>query len=903
MLFRSQAGARQSGIPQGQPLQPTGPGGEIRFGTQNGETGTTPLLPPDVGGLVGPVEVTILDNQVVINARIASDMILVRQIIEYIEAMSREYDPIIVEVPMIHGNCLRVADIAQQMYSTWYLEQRGQISITPLTRPNSILLIGYQGSIQAAQELIAKLDQPIDAQAQFQVFRLRHANAATLKSTLDEFYTARTSTAGGTGSTIISPQGLASTVTITSDLRTNSLVVQAAPRDLLELSALIMKLDKADNEVEMTIEIIPLRNTTASTLATLLNQALTGQTLTSTTGGGGGAGGAAAQQVTAPQSGVTFTTIDAQRGEQVLSSGVFSGVSVVADVSSNKLLVKAPPECMPTIRAVIANLDDTPLAVAQMKIFTIINSDASTLYTMLGQIFQTTTTGGGAAGSTMTNYRLGESSNENSFIVPVRFASDTRTNSIIATGSADMLAMVEAILLTLDEPDMHNRSLMIYRLINTPASSIASTLQTFLQSERQWRQQSQALVGEVDLFNAEVIITAETETNSLLVSTTPRYFEQLRRMIQILDERPPMVKIQVLIGEVDISNTDEIGFELGLQDSLLFDRSVAGNPGFNFNNNPLGNDVTASPQNVGTQGLSNFSMGRANSELGYGGFVFAASSESVSVLVRALEERGKLTVLNRPMLNVLHNQSAEISVGERVQLVSGTNTNNYGGQNNTFTERRVGIGVSVTPRIALDDSVSMLIHAEKSSIGPENEGTAAFVDGGVTVRIPKIKESLIETTIQANSGQVAVLGGLITSEEQATRRAVPVVSNIPLLGQLFQYNYKHCSRKEIVFIFSPQVYRSQDEADALKQLELQRMHWVSRHVRNMIDSDNVRTRTDDYTSSDTIIERGGGIRLDTNEAPSDERLINQSTNQDRMIPQGPATMSPSPASSFPRPAR
>ena len=540
---------------------------------------------------------------------------------------------------------------------------------------------------------------------------------------------------------------------------------------------------------------------------------------------------------------------------------------------------------MPVIRAVIQNLDSPPLAVAQMKIFTIINSDAESLLTMLNQVFSTTQTGGGAAGSTFNNYQLGNS-NENSALVPVRFAAETRTNSIVAVGSADMLAMVEAILLSLDEPEMHNRRLMVYRLINTPAATIASTLQTFLQNERQWRQQSDALVGEVDLFNTEVIITAETETNSLLVSTTLRNFEPLRRMIQVLDEQPAMVKIQVLIGEVDLSNTNELGFELGLQDSLLFDRSIAGKPGFDFNTgDPLGNDVTVSPKNVGTQGLSNFSLGRSNSELGYGGFVFAASSESVSVLVRALEERNKMTVLNRPMLNVLHNQTASLSVGQKVPTIVGSDTNQWGGQSNVMEEKEVGILLQVTPRIALNDSVAMQITATKSSMGAEAEGTPVFVQEGVTIRSPRTNESTIVTTIHAQSGQVAVLGGLINTEDKMVHRGVPVISNIPLLGQLFQYNYKYCSRKELIFIFTPQVSRSQEEADALKQLELRRMHWCATHVSNLLDSGNaVKTRMDDFTSSDTIIEHGSMIRIDGNEAPSEERLLNQTPHQAPSFP-------------------
>ena len=909
---------------QNQPQTPS-QGVEIRITPpqENGET-FAPQLPPDVSALVGPVEVTILDGFVVVNARTPGDLALVVDIINYIETMSREFDPMIIEVPMVHADCMRVTVVASQLYNEWYAAQRGQISITPLVRPNSILLIGYPGGIQSMRELIAKLDSPIEADAQIQTFQLRHIASDSVKTILDNIYgtSGRMSTAGTTGTqTIPTGPGLASTAIITSDARNNLIIAQAAPRDLLEIAALIIKLDKPGNEVDMRIRLFPLRNTTASNLATIVQQALTGQATT------GGVGGLGAQQVVAPPGSLSFTTIDAGRGERVINAGIFAGVVVVAEPNGNHLIVRAPANCMPVIEAVIKSLDSPPLAVAQIKIFTIINGDASAMQSVLQTIFGVTA---GGAGATQPMYQMGNA-NENSALVPVRFAVETRTNSIIATGSADMLAMVEAVLLTLDEPEMHNRRMMVYRLLNTPAQTIATTLQTFLQNERQLRQQSNVMVGETDVFTSEVIIQAENETNSLLVSTTPNRFEQLRRMIQVLDERPAMVQIQVLIGEVDISNTNELGFELGLQDSLLFDRSIlSGNdvlyrtvtnydvngsnprttqdiisesrqPGINFNNMtlPLGNNSGANSKNVGTQGVSNFSLGRQNNELGYGGFVFSASSESVSVLVRALEESRRLTVLNRPTIAALHNQASRVTVGESVQMISNVETvDTTGAQRNSVTSTDVGVTLQVTPRISLDDSVAMQIVATKSSVGPEAEGTPIFAQGGVTIRSPRIKQATITTTILAQSGQVAVLGGLISQEESHTHRAVPVISKIPVVGQLFQYNNRYCTRKEVIFLFSPQVYRSQDEAEALKQLELMRMHWCATNVAGMFNTDSVRTRVDNFAPSDTIIESGSTIRLDENETPSDEQIITNPAYQNRTVPQKPNLAPPMPTPSL-----
>jgi len=109
-------------------------------------------------------------------------------------------------------------------------------------------------------------------------------------------------------------------------------------------------------------------------------------------------------------------------------------------------------------------------------------------------------------------------------------------------------------------------------------------------------------------------------SNAIIISATPRFFEEVLELVEKLDAEPPQVMIQVLIAEVSLADSEEFGVELGLQDSLLFDRSLLGNlvtttsttttqsggggtvtsvneliraadntPGFNFNNLPLGN--------------------------------------------------------------------------------------------------------------------------------------------------------------------------------------------------------------------------------------------------------------------------------------------------------------------------
>ena len=205
-------------------------------------------------------------------------------------------------------------------------------------------------------------------------------------------------------------------------------------------------------------------------------------------------------------------------------------------------------------------------------------------------------------------------------------------------------------------------------------------------SRREAQQAVDVGLSPYELLDREVIVVPEIVSNSLLISATPRYYEEMIGVVRRLDEAPAQVIIQVLIVEVLLENTDEFGVELGFQDSLLFDRSLTNPdnfitvtetdsvpatgiavttqrivsqellPGFNFNNQAVGNNFAANAGRVGSQGLSNFSLGRINGDLGFGGLVLSASSSSVSMLIRALAARRKVQILSRPQIRTVDNQ-------------------------------------------------------------------------------------------------------------------------------------------------------------------------------------------------------------------------------------------------------
>lgn len=764
---------------------------------------------------------TLPDLDVIILRGRQRDVDELTRIIAELERLSAETQPAIDIYRLRHVNCQALAELIEQVDEELVGGRQGRASVIPLVKPNALLLIGWGDAVAGIKELVAKLDQPVDPQTQLRVFRLRRAPASNVQTTIRGAFVGR--------------EGLAPQVQAVVDARTNSLIVRAAPRDMAEVALLIEQLEGHSEAVNQA-RIFKLNNTLAADLAATLRTAI--------------AAGAGAGEKSAV---LELLGID-RENQRVLRSGILADVQITPDPHTNTLIVSAPAESLELVAELIKQLD-SPTAVAQIKVFRIFNGDASAMAQMLQNIFPRQPGAGpqlaGAEGETT--------------LVPVRFSVDVRTNSIIATGSKGDLAIVEALLLRLDEEEVAQRVNTIYRLRNAPAVDVARSINDFLRSERQLQAAAPGVLSPFEQIEREVIVVPELVSNALIISATPRFFDEIMKLVERLDEQPPQVMIQVLIAEVKLNNTDEFGVEMGLQDSVLFDRSLLGDlittsttffdpisgqrtsttetivsatnePGYNFNNQPLGNSgstkALANSSKTGTQGLTHFALGRINNNLTYGGLVLSASSENISILIRALEETRRVDVLARPQVMTLDNQPAFIQVGKRVPRIVGTRFDGRT-QVNTVELEPVGLILAVTPRISPDGSVVMEIDAEKSDLGPESEGIPISITEGTVIRSPAVLVTTAQTTVSAAHGETIVLGGLITKDSETVKRRVPLLADIPILGQAFQYNLNQSTRSELLIILTPYIIRGPEDVERIKNMETARMSWTLSDVHQV----------------------------------------------------------------------
>ena len=774
---------------------------------------------------------TLPDLDVIILRGRDRDVEQLREIIQQLERISAKTRPKVSIFYLRHSPSQAIGQIVNQVSDDLTRGRQGRVTVTALVKPNALLLVGWGNSVKAVWELIAKLDQPVSPETEFSVFRLEHAPVTTVQQAVQQFFSNRT--------------GLGTQVQLTADVRSNSLIVYAAPRDMAEVRRLIASLDTAQSGAVNQVRIFDVQNALAADLATTL------QTAIQAARGG---------DATAPSAILELLTVDAEE-ERVLRSGILTNVKITPNPRNNTLIVSGPVESMDLIDALIRQLD-TPGAVAQIKVFRIVNADATSLIQMLRSLLPSQT--GAAVGPKLPSVQ-GETS-----LAPLRFSIDVRSNSIIATGSEGDLRIIEALLLRLDADDISQRKNEVYRLRNSPAVDVAAAINEFLRSERRVQQAAPGVVSPFEQIEQEVVVVPEPVGNSLIISATPRYFDEIMEMVKKLDEQPPQVMLQVLIAEVALNDTDEFGVELGIQDSVLFDRSLLGGlvttinsaqtstpsgivtateeiiqaatntPGFLFNSTqPLGNSgstrAVGGSNQPGGQGIANFSVGRMNQELGFGGLVLSASSESVSVLIRALQESRRMEILSRPTIRTLDNQPAFIQVGQRVPRIIGS-TLNENGQSNSLILENVGLILGVTPRVSPDGTVVLEIDAEKSELGPDVEGIPVSVSiDGTVIRSPRIDTIKAQTTISAADNETIILGGLITNSSSQINRKVPYLGDLPLVGQLFRYDSDVMARTELLIIMTPHVIRTPEDSERIKQMEIARMSWCAADVFSIYD--------------------------------------------------------------------
>jgi hypothetical protein len=219
--------------------------------------------------------------------------------------------------------------------------------------------------------------------------------------------------------------------------------------------------------------------------------------------------------------------------------------------------------------------------------------------------------------------------------------------------------------------------------------------------------------------------------------------------------------------------------------------------------------------------------------------VLSAASESVSILIRALQDAQRLQILSRPQVMTLDNLEAFVQIGQRVPRVTGiTNNGGIGGQTIATQDTDVGLLMRVRPRTNQDGLIHMDVYVERSSVGDDSTGIPIGFAVGANgdsevIRSPVINTTNALTKVTAQDGQTVVFAGLITKERSSISRRVPWLADIPILGALFRYDTESERRTELLVVMTPRIVRGPEDTQIINQVESSRMSWCLADVLNI----------------------------------------------------------------------
>ena len=331
-----------------------------------------------------------------------------------------------------------------------------------------------------------------------------------------------------------------------------------------------------------------------------------------------------------------------------------------------------------------------------------------------------------------------------------------------------------------------------------------------------------------------IYITINREHDLMTVRTSDNsVMKEIEQLVKELDRPTRQVLLEMKILSLDVGDSYRQSVDLDLMPSS---KPVRG-PYTNQDRNPLFDDapisVTNSTTNGGTTltqsgsytvGVRNI-LGLGNFALEGGTFVYQFMNDSIRARIQLLQQNNRINTLSTPVLLSSNNKPARVFVGTEQVVTTGFDAV-AGGASVAgvgapaiipITEiRDIGNTLQVMPKINSDKTVSLFIQQDSSTL----------IRGGSIIPIPvgnnvqsfnvdSVRTSNIQGTVVAKDGLTIAIGGLIDSSDSEDEQKVPLLGDIPILGELFKRKVKQKSKRELLLLITPHIIESAHDSEDL----------------------------------------------------------------------------------------
>ena len=423
-----------------------------------------------------------------------------------------------------------------------------------------------------------------------------------------------------------------------------------------------------------------------------------------------------------------------------------------------------------------------------------------------------------------------EKQNGNAGSSAPKIVADERTNSVVISGETNSRLRLRSIIAQLDLPVDSNGNTRVFYLRYAKAEDLKNVLigqAKIVAAESGGAPAAGANAATRSRNRSAGSTTYNIEsheaTNSLIITAQPDMMKTFEAVIRQLDIRLAQVLVEAIIVEVSENRAKELGVQ------WLFAGGGSQPAGAtNFTNTGVGiidvagaaalrrgadnGSTTVVNPDTGvsttTRNETNGDNGAALAQVlsGVQGLALGVADKSLewAAFIRALGTDTDSNILSTPSIMALDNQEASIHVGQEVPIITGSqvgsnNTNPF----QTVDRQEVGVKLEITPQINEGDAVILELNQEVSSVA------------GATSTDIVINKRTINTSVLVESGSTIVIGGLIDDDIQESSQKVPLLGDIPLLGQLFRSEATTKTKRNLMVFIRPTIVRDEESVAKL----------------------------------------------------------------------------------------
>lgn len=494
-------------------------------------------------------------------------------------------------------------------------------------------------------------------------------------------------------------------------------------------------------------------------------------------------------------------TIDAAGAAEMIKPLVGPQGVVTANPRGNTVVVADYADNMRRIRGLIGQIDQDR---AQVQTVTLKYSRATEIARVLNDL----TSAPGADG------KGGRGA--------VAIVAVESSNSIMLRGDADAIARLIPIITDLDKRAQSSADIQVVFLKHANAEEMLPVLQQLV------GQQPAAPSGGKTGQDTGSAAPAAAPTpgsqranlarypgaNALIISADPETQRMLAEVIRQLDVRREQVLVEAIVVEVSDGTAQRLGVQtiLGSQGgNVPFAATNYSNTGPNIlaltgaivgeNNLAEDSELLAQLRDAALSSLlsSNGALGAVTGTL--------SGDTLFGFIINAVREDNSSKLLSTPHVLTLDNREASILVGQEIPITTGevlgdANSNPF----RTVQRQDIGIKLTVTPQINAGGGITLHLRQEVSAIA-----------GTVTTNNPELilNKRVVETTAVIGDGEIVVLAGLLQQDESISLERTPLLSDVPLLGELFKSRAREGKRTNLMIFLRPRIIRNDEEARAV----------------------------------------------------------------------------------------